>query len=127
MKAHSTVLTLAISIVFAGAQSSASTLTSAASTKTPEVAPQVTKTAPFSASSPKALHLFPVNDEKGRLLTCIAPEIEKNAETDVFNNCTLAPGRTLDDVMHSFVRTMHYVQRKQEKPSAEPDEKSAQK
>jgi hypothetical protein len=43
-------------------------------------------------------------DEKGLLLTCIAPEIDKNADTDIFTDCALAPGRTLDDVMHSFVR-----------------------
>lgn len=52
-------------------------------------------------------HVFPVNDEKGLLLTCIAPEIETNPKTDVFEDCTLAPGRTLDEVMHSFVGAMH--------------------
>jgi hypothetical protein len=62
---------------------------------------------------PAVKHRFPVNDEKGLLLTCIAPEIESNRDTDVFKNCTLAPGRTLDDVMHTFVSAIHAEQRRQ--------------
>jgi hypothetical protein len=64
-------------------------------------------------------HIFPVNDEKGLLLTCIAPDIEQNSETDQFNNCNLAPGRTLDDVMHSFVRGIHEEQRQRQRESAD--------
>jgi hypothetical protein len=60
-----------------------------------------------------------VNDEKGLLLSCIAPQIESNPDTDVFNNCTLAPGRTLDDVMHTFVGALHVVQNEQIKERAE--------
>jgi hypothetical protein len=78
---------------------------------------------------------YPVIDEKGLLLTCIAPEIEANSETDVFKNCTLAPGRTLDDVMHSFIGAIHAEQRRQteEHKAAEkqgndkPSEKTAEK
>jgi hypothetical protein len=78
---------------------------------------------------------YPVIDEQGLLLTCIAPEIETNSETDVFKNCTLAPGRTLDDVMHSFIGAIHAEQRRQaeEHTAAEkqgndkPTEKTAQK
>jgi hypothetical protein len=62
-------------------------------------------------SSATALHRFPVMDEKGLLLTCVAPELDKDRETDVFKDCTLAPGRTLDDVMHSFVQGIHEEQR----------------
>jgi hypothetical protein len=51
-----------------------------------------------------------VNDEKGLVLTCIAPEIDANPDTDMFKSCTLAPGRTLDDVMHTFVQGIHYEQ-----------------
>jgi hypothetical protein len=40
---------------------------------------------------------------EGLLLTCIAPKINTNADTDVFKSCTLA-ARTLDDVMHTFVQ-----------------------
>ena len=70
-----------------------------------------------SAAPVHKSHVFPVNDEKGLLLTCIAPEIETNSKTDVFEDCKLAPGRTLDDVMHSFVGAMHMVesQRAQER------------
>jgi hypothetical protein len=55
-------------------------------------------------------HLFAVRDAKGLLLTCIAPEMDTDPETDKFNNCTLAPGRTLEDVMHTFIQAIHHVQ-----------------
>jgi len=64
----------------------------------------------LSPVSPLVRHLFPVNDAKGLLLTCIAPEIETNPNTDLFSDCTLAPGRTLDDVMHTFIGAIHYIQ-----------------
>jgi hypothetical protein len=83
-----------------------------------------------SDSSPKG-NTFEVNDEKGLLLTCIAPEIDANPDTDIFNGCTLAPGRTLDDVMHTFVGALHLVQNQQNKERAEwyksLEEQSAQK
>jgi hypothetical protein len=74
-------------------------------------------------------------DEKGLLLTCVAPELDKDKETDVFKDCTLAPGRTLDEVMHSFVQGIHEEQRLRLKEHAESqkdtvedaDGKSAQK
>jgi len=86
-------------------------------------------------SSVTARHLFPVMDEKGLLLTCVAPELDKDKETDVFKDCTLAPGRTLDEVMHSFVQGIHEEQRLRLKEHAESqkntvedaDGKSAQK
>ena len=74
---------------------------------------------PSATGSTSRRHLFPVNDAKGLLLTCIAPEIETNTDTDLFTDCTLAPGRTLDDVMHSFVAALHYVQKEQMKERAE--------
>ncbi len=84
--------------------------------KTPEGAPrtQSLKLAP-AVGSAKSSHLFKVSDEKGLVLTCVAPEIETNAETDVFKSCALAPGRTLDDVMHTFVQGIHYEQSEHEK------------
>jgi len=63
--------------------------------------------------------VFPVNDEKGLLLTCIAPEIVTNPNTDVFEDCTLAPGRTLNEVMHSFVGAMHAEQKVHEQERAD--------
>jgi hypothetical protein len=61
--------------------------------------------------------------------------MDTNSETDVFNDCTLAPGRTLDDVMHSFIRGIHEEQNQRMKELAEShkdtedkaDVKSAQK
>ena len=71
----------------------------------------------FASANPS--HLFTVNDAKGLLLTCIAPEIDTNAETDVFKSCALAPGRTLDDVMHTFVQGIHYEQSQHQKEREE--------
>jgi hypothetical protein len=100
--------------------------------KTPEAAPppQSLKSAPANPS-----HLFTVNDAKGLLLTCIAPEIDTNPETDVFKSCALAPGRTLDEVMHTFVQGIHYEQSQHEKEreewqksrEADPEPKPAEK
>jgi len=84
-----------------------------AKSSAPDPRAQIFKTAPDPAAVPgssQARHLFPVNDAKGLLLTCIAPEIDTNPETDLFRDCTLAPGRTLDDVMHTFIGAIHYVQ-----------------
>jgi hypothetical protein len=71
-----------------------------------------------------------VNDEKGLLLTCVAPEIATNPNTDAFEDCTLAPGRTLNEVMHSFVGAMHAEQQQHEQERADWekafDEKSGQ-
>jgi hypothetical protein len=60
-------------------------------------------------------HLFTVNDEKGVVLTCIAPQLEINPDTDLFKSCALAPGRTLDDLMHTFVQGIHYEQSEHQK------------
>lgn len=88
----------------------------------PATQTQLLKPTPTTLSdsgSPTARHIFPVKDERGLLLTCIAPEIETNAETDIFKECTLAPGRTLDDVMHTFVGAFHYVENKHKKERTE--------
>jgi hypothetical protein len=88
-----------------------------------------------SAGSPARSRLFPVRDEKGLLLTCIAPQIDKNPDTDIFNDCVLAPGRTLDDVMHAFVSAIHYEHNQRPKeqtkkgtePETVPDQTTEQK
>jgi hypothetical protein len=112
MKVHAALLSLAILFALAGAEAGASTSTMPTSARVNEVskAPPATMSALDSST---ARHRFPVMDEKGLLLTCIAPEIESNSDTDVFKNCTLAPGRTLDDVMHTFVSAIHAEQRRQ--------------
>jgi hypothetical protein len=137
MKRHTALLSLAVFVVFAAIQTSASTpAPTLPSGKTPEAAPrsQSLKVAPAAASANPS-HLFTVNDTKGLLLTCIAPEIATNAETDVFKSCALAPGRTLDDVMHTFVQGIHYEQSQHQKEREEwqknlegdPDQKSTEK
>jgi len=42
------------------------------------------------------------------LLTCAKQQID----SDTFSGCTLAPGRTLDDLMTSIVRTIRAVENK---------------
>jgi hypothetical protein len=60
-----------------------------------------------------------VNDEKGLLLTCIAPQLDTDPDTDIFNSCALAPGRTLDDAMHTFIQAIHFMQNEQAQERAE--------
>jgi len=83
-----------------------------------------------AATSAPRNRIFPVNDEKGLLLTCIAPEIATNPNTDEFEDCTLAPGRNLNEVMHSFVGAMHAEQKQHEQELTDWekafDDKSAQ-
>jgi len=136
MKGHAALLPLAFFFTLAAAETSASTPASTSlGTRTPDPAPQTqtlksTPAADSTTSSAKPSHLFTVNDEKGLLLTCIAPEIDTNADTDVFKSCTLAPGRTLDDVMHTFVQGIHFEQSQHQKEreewQKELDEKTAQ-
>jgi hypothetical protein len=115
MKRHAALLPLAAFIAFAAAQVTATTpAPTLSSAKTSGRAPQTQSLKPTPAASAvdsaNANHLFTVNDEQGLLLTCIAPEIETNPDTDLFKSCTLAPGRTLDDLMHTFVQGIHNEQ-----------------
>jgi len=115
MRTHAAVLSLAASLGLAGAQLGAATTFSptASTTRNAELAREIALPTPAALATslpPASRHLYPVQDERGLLLTCVAPEIDANSETDVFNNCTLAPGRTLDDVMHSFIRGIHEEQ-----------------
>jgi hypothetical protein len=136
MKTLAALVSLAIPLALAGAQAAA--LPAVSTTQTTRQMNQTEKkisdTPPASLSasgSPEVRHLFPVRDEKGLLLTCIAPELDTNKDTDVFNNCSLAPGRTLDDVMHSFVKAFHQEQKRQAEEHAgsqkDPDGKSTEK
>ena len=77
----------------------------------------------FTGSAARS-KLFPVRDEKGLLLTCIAPEIDKNANTDIFSDCILAPDRSLDDVMHAFVSAIHYEHDRQSKEETKREDRS---
>jgi hypothetical protein len=140
MRKRVALLAFAVSFALAAAQTAAFAL-SAPSVGTQKVPEPANLSQPFkadpagSAGKPGKDHKFPVNDAKGLLLTCIAPEIDSNPSTDIFTNCTLAPGRTLDDVMHTFIGAIHFIQNEQEKERAEwqkdhegePAEKPAQK
>jgi hypothetical protein len=137
MKGHATLLPLAVFIAFAAVQASASTRAPALpGTKTPDSASQTPslKPTPAAASATGSAnpgHLFTVNDQKGLVLTCIAPEIDTNPDTDVFKSCTLAPGRTLDDVMRTFVQGIRFEQsehqREREEWQKALEEKTAKK
>ncbi len=138
MKQHAALLAIVVSLTFTSGKAAASHLPPAlvGSREGSEPATQTNHLkatpGPSSAtSSPPRGHSFEVNDEKGLLLKCEAPQLNSDPDTDIFNSCTLAPGRTLDDVMHTFIRAIHFVQNEQLKEWAEwtkeQKEKSAQK
>jgi hypothetical protein len=132
MKVHEALVSLAVSFALAGAQAAAlPTVSIAASNRQASQAEKkISDSPPASLSapnSPAARHLFPVRDEKGLLLSCIAPELDTNKDTDVFNNCSLAPGRTLDDVMHSFIKAFHQEQKEQAEEHAGAQKDSVEK
>ena len=126
MRNYAALVAIAVSIAFAAAQSTATPLASTSGSAKISSGP-ATLTKPFAATpapepgshSPAGDHTFKVNDVKGLLLTCVAPQIDTNPDTDIFDSCTLAPGRTLDDVMHTFVHAIHFVQNEQAKERAE--------
>ena len=112
IKASRALVSLSVLISLAGAGAGASTGTRQEAAR----GKGLSWVTPASLNDPDLAvvrHRYPVIDEQGLLLTCIAPEIETDSETDVFKNCTLAPGRTLDDVMHSFIGAIHAEQRRQ--------------
>jgi hypothetical protein len=118
MRIYVALLTFAACVASPFAMSSANTVAvSSVGTEKDSRSTQNFKANPELSTtvSPARSHLFQVWDEKGLLLACIAPEIDKNADTDVFNDCALAPGRTLDDVMHAIVGAIHYEQNQRSK------------
>ena len=132
MKVHAALVSLAVSFALAGAQAAASpTVSIAAGTRqTSQAQRKISDSPPSTLSgpeSPAARHLFPVRDEKGLLLSCIAPEMDTNKDTDVFNNCSLAPGRTLDEVMHSFIKAFHQERNQQAEDHARAQKDSDEK
>jgi hypothetical protein len=121
MSRHAACVTFAALLAFIVAPVRASTpiaTTAGAKTSAPAAQTEAPKFASAAAPDPRPSnprHLFTVTDEKGLVLTCVAPEIETNANTDLFQNCTLAPGRSLEDVMHTFIRCIHYEQSQRQK------------
>ncbi|MGD0735305.1 MAG: hypothetical protein ABR976_09170 [Terracidiphilus sp.] len=138
MNKHGSLLPLIVFIALAAAQATASTppktVVGEKKSSDPKAQSQLLKAAPAAPTpdtSRPSGQTFEVNDVKGLLLTCTAPELESNPDTDVFKSCTLAPGRTLDDVMHTFIQAIHLEENERAKERAEStrnlDEKSAQK
>jgi len=137
MKKLATLSVLAVSVALAPMLASASPLspTPVAAKQASDTATQtqLLKAAPASSPTPDSARkslAFQVNDVKGLMLTCIAPQLDTDPNTDIFNGCTLAPGRTLDDVMHTFIQAIHFIQNEQLKERAEwnkdREEKSGQ-
>jgi hypothetical protein len=133
MKLHVALVSFAIALTLPGAYADTNHATpwqQAGSARRAQISARLMKAAPASLaeeSAPAAKNLFPVNDEKGLLLTCVAPELDTNKDTDVFKHCTLAPGRSLDDVMHSFVGAMHEEERKLARQEAQSEKNAAAK
>jgi hypothetical protein len=132
MKLHAALVSFALALAVPGARADVHPAPAArvSAPRTSEISDRLVRPAPAylaHEASPAARHVFPVNDERGLLLTCVAPEIETNKDTDVFKNCTLAPGRSLDDVMHSFIGAMHEEERKLTKDQAQSKNDSADK
>ncbi len=135
MKVLGALVSVAVPLALAGTTAAAATAVtvpaiSASTKQTAQSEKKISDTPPATLSvpaSPAARHLFPVRDEKGLLLTCIAPEMDTNKDTDVFNNCSLAPGRTLDDVMHSFIKAFHQEQKQQAEEHSESQKDSDDK
>ena len=134
MKGLAVLLALALPFNFTAASAGASTPAGTQSAPPPPTQLKLSNPAPVAAtalSPPKSNLTYQVKDEKGVLLTCIAPQIDTNPDTDIFNGCTLAQGRTLDDVMHTFIQAIHFVQNEHAKERAEMlkemEEKQTQK
>jgi hypothetical protein len=106
MKRAATLLALAVLLAFSAKQMAAST----GSAPSFKAAPAGNlKPIPAAAVVPSKTALnFTVADAKGLLLTCAKEQLD----SDTFSGCTLAPGRTLDDLMTSIVRAIRAQQQK---------------
>jgi hypothetical protein len=105
MKRAATLLVLAVLLAFSAGRMSASTGTTlplkAASADSIKPVP------PTPAAPPNTILNFTVNDAHGVLLTCAKQQVD----TDTLSGCTLAPGRSLDDLMTSIVQTIRAQQK----------------
>jgi len=105
MKRAATLLALAVILVFSARQMAASTGT----TQPLKAAPAGNlNTAPLKAAPSNTVVNFTVTDAHGVLLTCAQQQVD----TGTLSGCTLAPGRTLDDLMTSIVQTIRAEQQK---------------
>jgi hypothetical protein len=106
MKRAATLLALAVILAFSASQMAAST-GSTPPLKTPS-ADNLKPIPPAVAVPTKTALNFTVADAKGLLMTCAKEQLD----SDTFSGCTLAPGRTLDDLMTSIVQAIHAQQQK---------------
>jgi hypothetical protein len=132
MRSHVTSLTLVVLIALAGTKiaGAATHSTIPGGKKISDTEAPNLRTAPATLTASDAAErtrIFPVMDEKGLLLSCVAPEIDKNTDTDLFNNCSLAPGRSLDEVMHAFISAIHYEQKQRVKERTEWEKELGEK
>ena len=105
MKRAAMLLALAVILAFSARQMAAST----GSTPLLKAAPaDKGNTAPPKIAPSNIALNFTVADAHGLLLTCARQQID----TDTFSGCTLAPGRTLDDLMTSIVRAIRAEQQR---------------
>ena len=106
MKRATTLLALAVLLAFSARLMAAST-GSAPPLKAAPAGNLIPVPAAAAAPSKIALN-FTVADAKGLLLTCAKQQLG----TNTFSGCTLAPGRTLDDLMTSIVQAIRAEQQK---------------
>jgi hypothetical protein len=100
MKRAATLLALAVLLAFSARQVAASTGT------TPPLKPPSADN--LKPTPPNTALNFTVADVHGLLLTCAKQQVD----TDTFSGCTLAPGRTLDDLMTTIVQAIRAEQQK---------------
>jgi hypothetical protein len=99
MKRAATLLALAVILTFSARLMAAST-----GTTPPRKAVSADNLKPVP---PSTVLNFTVTDVHGVLLTCAKQQLD----TDTFSGCTLAPGRTLDDLMTTIVQAIHAEQK----------------
>ena len=100
MKRAATLLALAVILTFSARLMAAST-----GTTPPRKAVSADNLKPVP---PSTVLNFTVTDVHGVLLTCAKQQLD----TDTFSGCTLAPGRTLDDLMTTIVQAIRAEQQK---------------
>jgi hypothetical protein len=105
MKRAATLLTLAVILASSAAQMAASKGTTPPLKAIPAGNLNTTPHKPVPSNT---VLNFAVMDLHGVLLTCAKQQVD----TDTFSGCTLAPGRSLDDLMTSIVQTIHAEQKK---------------
>ena len=106
MKRAVTLLPLAVALAFSAVLLAASPGTTPPVGAAPASTPDAAQLKPLP---PNTMLNFTVMDLHGVLLTCAKQKVD----TDTLSGCTLAPGRTLDDLMTSIVQTIHAEQQKE--------------